>query len=73
MFYGRVEAYVSAIDTNDQQALEEALQRNLAPESKLENAAGLALYVMKAAKNVEKQMPDAFLLGKLDFTNPESA
>lgn len=67
MFYGRVEAYVSAIDGKDQQALAIALDRNIAPQSELKDTSGFAIYLMKAASLVEKQMPDAFLKGQLSF------
>jgi cytochrome b pre-mRNA-processing protein 3 len=69
MFYGRVEAYVAALDAADANSLAAALNRNITPDGELKNAAAFATYLMKAAKNIENQMPDAFLEGKLSFTN----
>jgi cytochrome b pre-mRNA-processing protein 3 len=68
MFYGRVDAYVSALDAGDQAALTAALERNLAPEDKLRDAEGFAVYLMDAAKSIESQIPDDFLKGKLNFS-----
>ncbi len=67
MFYGRVDAYVTAIDAGDKSALIAALERNMAPDSKLRDANGFAIYLMNAAQRIENQMPDAFLKGKLNF------
>ena len=72
MFYGRVGAYVAAIDAGDEAALAEALNRNMAPNGQLANAAGFASYLMEAAKNVENQMPDDFLQGKLSFSQSKA-
>lgn len=69
MFYGRVDAYVSAIDAEDQQALAIALERNIAPQQQLKDSAGFAAYVMKGASLVEKQMPNAFVKGQLSFVD----
>jgi cytochrome b pre-mRNA-processing protein 3 len=68
MFYGRVDAYVSALDAGDQAALTAALERNLAPEGKLRDAEGFAVYLMGAAKRIESQIPDDFLKGNLNFS-----
>jgi cytochrome b pre-mRNA-processing protein 3 len=67
MFYGRVDAYVAAIDAGDEAALCAAIERNMAPDGKLRDAKGLALYLMNAAKRIESQIPDPFLQGKLSF------
>jgi cytochrome b pre-mRNA-processing protein 3 len=67
MFYGRVDAYVSAIDAGDHAALMEAIERNMAPGGKLKDTQGFALYLMNAAKRIENQIPEAFLKGKLSF------
>jgi cytochrome b pre-mRNA-processing protein 3 len=67
MFYGRVDAYVAAIDANDTDALAQALQRNVAPDGRLDDAAGFAKYLIATAKSVEQQMPDSFLKGELRF------
>lgn len=71
-FYGRLEAYVAAIDAEDSAALSAALERNMAPEGQLKNSAGFATYLTVAAKNIDTQIPDAFLQGRLSFseTNP---
>jgi cytochrome b pre-mRNA-processing protein 3 len=66
-FYGRLGTYVSAIDANNKTELAAALERNMAPNGTLKDAAGFATYMMEAAKSVEKQMPDALLAGQLSF------
>ena len=68
MFYGRVEAYVAALDANDQPALMAALERNMAPDGKLRDSQGFAVYLMGAAIHIESQIPDEFLKGKLNFS-----
>ena len=68
MFYGRVDAYVAAIDAGDQSALMTALERNITPNGKLRDAQGFAIYMMNAAKRVEAQVPEDFLKGKLNFS-----
>ena len=73
MFYGRVDAYVTAIDAGDQTALTAALERNIAPDGKLRDANGFAIYMMNAAQRIENQMPDAFLKGKLNFEQKTKA
>ena len=68
MFYGRVDAYVSALDSSDQPALMAALERNMTPDGKLRDAKGFAEYLTGAAKRIESQIPEEFLKGKLNFT-----
>lgn len=71
MFYGRVDSYVSAIDAGDGQALIAAIERNMAPESELTNAGGIANYLMASAKTIEDQGPERILDGKLSFVKPQ--
>ena len=73
MFYGRVDSYVSAIDAGDEPALAAALNRNMAPNGELKDAAGFAAYFMKSAKGLEAQIPDAFLNGQLSFHKTSEA
>jgi cytochrome b pre-mRNA-processing protein 3 len=73
MFYGRVEAYVAAIDANDMAALATALQRNMAPDGTLKDGEGFAKYLMNAATGIDNQMPDAFLSGHLRFNTSTKA
>ncbi|NJR13148.1 MAG: ubiquinol-cytochrome C chaperone [Phyllobacteriaceae bacterium] len=68
MFYGRVDAYASALDAGDMPALAAALSRNVAPESTLADAAGLADYARAAAAAIAPGFADALLAGKLDFS-----
>ena len=68
MFYGRVDSYVSAIDANDRSALAAALERNLTPSGNLRDPDGFAIYIMGAAKQIEAQVPDEFLKGRLSFS-----
>jgi cytochrome b pre-mRNA-processing protein 3 len=70
-FYGRLETYVSAIDSGNQIELAAALERNMAPNAELKDANSFATYMMNAAKSIEKQMPDPFLQGQLSFINSE--
>jgi cytochrome b pre-mRNA-processing protein 3 len=67
MFYGRVDAYARAIDEKDGAALAAALERNVTPDGKLADAAGLAAYAFGAADAAERSVANGFLDGRLAF------
>jgi cytochrome b pre-mRNA-processing protein 3 len=68
MFYGRVESYDKALQTNDYPALAAALARNVRPDSPAwPQAAALAQYVVEAALLLETQSDDDFAGGHLLF------
>lgn len=67
-FYGRVQAYERAL-TTDNMALESALRRNLygaVPVSDQE-AQWVGAYVREAMDGLDRQTPDALLLGQVCF------
>jgi cytochrome b pre-mRNA-processing protein 3 len=72
MFYGRVDAYVAALDSGDKAALIAALERNMTPGGKLLDANGFAEYLMVAANRIDSQIPDEFLKGRVNFSQVES-
>jgi cytochrome b pre-mRNA-processing protein 3 len=78
MFYGRAMAYGAALDQRDDNALCEALARNVLPErgpeqKKDAGAAALAAYVFHAWDDLVEQPVAALLSGRLHFPAPEEA
>lgn len=68
MFYGRVAAYDAAVDSGDCETLALALSRNVRPgEAQWSGAAPLADYVMGAVAGLDRQDPEAFLGGRIEF------
>jgi cytochrome b pre-mRNA-processing protein 3 len=67
MFYGRLDAYASALDAGDAKALAQALNRNIMPDGALADAEGFAQTVMQRAGAAQAAMTDGFAEGRLDF------
>lgn len=65
-FYGRIKAYSSSLEL-DKAALAESLQRNIYAGIKNPKAAGLALWVIAARKNLETQSTSDILKAKVSF------
>jgi cytochrome b pre-mRNA-processing protein 3 len=68
-FYGRLEAYVAALDAGDAAALEAALARNVLPDGG-EGAGRLAAYAAAAAASLEAASLDDILEGRLGLPDP---
>jgi cytochrome b pre-mRNA-processing protein 3 len=71
MFYGRVDAYASALDAGDMAAFAAALTRNVTPGGTLADADGLARYAEKAAASIAPGFADSLLTGKLTFATTD--
>lgn len=73
-FYGRARAYDAALDTAGDDALVEALARNVYAESSEPQVAGrrLAAYVRQAVAALEAQDIAGFARGEVRFPEPES-
>jgi cytochrome b pre-mRNA-processing protein 3 len=71
-FYGRTQAYRTALAADDREALAEAVARNIydgAPASRA--AAGrLAAYMREAVRDLKDQMPAALQAGDLHLLDP---
>ncbi|MEP4766852.1 MAG: ubiquinol-cytochrome C chaperone family protein [Roseibium sp.] len=67
-FYGRADAYIPPINTENIEELAEALGRNLYPDQ-LEPIAQkrLAHYIIRAAKLLETQQPKDLMAGKIHW------
>ncbi|MBO6756017.1 MAG: ubiquinol-cytochrome C chaperone [Roseibium sp.] len=73
-FYGRAEAYSSAIDDEDLDALGAAIGRNVFPGNPEPVAQmGLAHYMVVAAKHLAAQPTDVFLSGQIDWPDPAAS
>ena len=74
MFYGRMGNYWSALDSEDADALGEALARNVAPEDPaVIDRDGIARYMMGSARYLA-EIPDSELLaGGVRFPDPAEA
>lgn len=71
MVYGRWDAYRTALDAGDREAMAEAMRRNVYSESgDAAGAPGLADYVFDAATHLAGQDDAAFLAGRIDYPNP---
>jgi cytochrome b pre-mRNA-processing protein 3 len=74
MFYGRAQAYESALAANDRAALEAAVVRNIyGAASPTVGASRLAAYMFEAAARLERQPVDAIERAAFDFPDPEAA
>jgi len=69
-FYGRQAAYRAALDSDDPQALVEALRRNVLDGFQGANAARLAEYVRAAMQALAAQDIAGLRAGKLGFPDP---
>ena len=68
MFYGRIESYDKALESNDHPALVAALARNIRPDSdSWSGAAALADYVGRAVRLLESQPDEVLASGKVIF------
>jgi cytochrome b pre-mRNA-processing protein 3 len=71
MFYGRIESYDKALESNDQPALVAALARNVRPDSdNWSGAATLAHYVERVVRSLENQPDEVLASGKVIFPDP---
>ena len=66
-FYGRAQAYRSALAASDERALVEALRRNIYGGSDTAPADRLAAYVREAVAALEAQSPQDLAAGRLRF------
>ena len=70
MFYGRAEAYRTAITDNDRPALAAALARNIWPDRQEQpHATELAAYVERAHLLLAGQVESDLLSGRIEFPN----
>ncbi len=74
-FYGRLDAYVGAIDSGALPELQEAIRRNVFPDgtvsqSALTAAHGLACYTLDAAASLDTQDTETILDGTIRFPDP---
>ncbi|MEK1887209.1 MAG: ubiquinol-cytochrome C chaperone family protein [Phyllobacterium sp.] len=68
MFYGRIESYDRALETNDHLALVAALARNVRPDNKeWAGAPALAIYVERAVRHLNGQSDATIGEGKVTF------
>lgn len=64
MFYGRLEAYSKAMDTDDAEALALALQRNIYPETSAPaDMSGLAGWMMAAESHLSAVAEEVIATG----------
>jgi cytochrome b pre-mRNA-processing protein 3 len=73
-FYGRTQAYRTALAAEDDEALAHALMRNIhggAPPSSAV-VGRLAVYMREAVRDLKAQPPSALLAGKLNLPDPAS-
>ncbi|MCI9865095.1 ubiquinol-cytochrome C chaperone family protein [Rhizobium skierniewicense] len=73
MFYGRLEAYASALDTQDGEALAAALARNIYPEpdTTAPDMRGLADWMMGAADALAAQSEELIATGRVSMPIPD--
>jgi cytochrome b pre-mRNA-processing protein 3 len=70
-FYGRAEAYRTALAASDDHALTEAVRRNIYGGAALSGTAeALAAYMRDAERDLKGQKPDSLALGHLHFPEP---
>jgi len=70
-FYGRAEAYSTALDDTDRAALGEAIGRNVFPDSPQPVAqARLADYMIEAGRHLEAVPTADLTAAKLDWPDP---
>jgi len=68
MFYGRIESYDRALETNDHPALIAALARNVRPDSEgWTGAPALAAYVERTVRHLDGQSDDDIVAGRVTF------
>lgn len=74
-FYGRADAYMTAMKEGDLEGLATALARNLYPEAETtpEGARALARYMMKSAETMDAQKSEAILKGELGYADPSDS
>jgi cytochrome b pre-mRNA-processing protein 3 len=72
-FYGRAQAYESALGSNDAAALEAAVARNIfdVPEP-LPGARRLAAYIRKTAAALDRRQGEVLTPADLEFLDPEA-
>src|SRR5262249_47561354 len=69
-FYGRAQAYRSALSADGEAALVEALTRNVYEGTPPAASGHLAAYVREAVRDVRAQEVDDLLAGKLNLPKP---
>lgn len=74
-FYGRIKAYESGLEADDNVTLTASLMRNVYRHTDVspEIGAKLSVYVHDEATNLNDQSDQAFLDGKINFTDPSKA
>ena len=74
-FYGRTQAYRTAIAAGDEEALAQAVARNLYDDAPASRAAAgrLAAYMREAVRDLKGQPPDALRGGQLRLPDPVAA
>lgn len=72
-FYGRLSAYVAALDSGDRDGLAAALARNIFPEGEHAGpSAALAAYAAATARALEATDDAAITDGRITFPTPDS-
>jgi cytochrome b pre-mRNA-processing protein 3 len=67
VFYGLLEKLTEAFDNDDEEALAQAIRRNVAGAEKSENALELADYLQKLRARLAKQSPQDIVAGNIDL------
>jgi cytochrome b pre-mRNA-processing protein 3 len=71
MYYGRLEAYASALDAGDLSALKTALQRNIRPdETDAPDMSALAAYMIAAEEALKHVGEDVIASGDISLVEP---
>jgi cytochrome b pre-mRNA-processing protein 3 len=70
-FYGRQTAYLTALDSGNDQDFEDALARNIFKGSSCDAAVGLARYARAVVRQLDAQEDDALMGGEATFPEPE--
>jgi len=72
-FYGRLDAYVAALDAGDRAALADALARNVFPDGAPPTIGRLAAYAAAAADRLAAMATDDVIDGRITFPDPATA
>ncbi|MCV0427405.1 MAG: ubiquinol-cytochrome C chaperone [Roseibium sp.] len=71
-FYGRADAYIPAIESENIEELSAAIGRNIYPDSPEPVAqTRLAHYILEASKRLTEQPTQDLMTGKLDWPDPD--
>lgn len=72
MYYGRLESYAGALDRGDEEALRNALRRNIRPdEADAPDMAALAHYMMRTETALKSISEDEIAVGALAMPQPQ--